>query len=304
MPIPIASDGSEPQAPRPMGRQPSKRGGRLTKPDARDRQIEALQDRLSKLCEASRRINESLDLDAVLQGVLDSARSLTNSEYAVITTVDDSGVAEDFLVSGMTREESERLWEMPDGTKLFEHLSRIPGPLRVPDFTGFTRSIGLPDCRPPVSVSSFLAAPIRHRGVGVGNVYVAKRDPGREFSREDEETLEMFAAQVALVVANARRHRDEQRARADLETLINTSPVGVVVFDVRTGRARLVQPGGEKDRRRPAGAGPAAGATAGSSDLPARGRAGSIPPGVLPRAVAQHHGDGARRGDRDDGSGR
>ena len=45
----------------------------------------------------------------------------------------------------------------------------------------------------------------------------------------------MFASQAALVIANARRHREEQRARADLETLIDTSPVGVVVFDARTG---------------------------------------------------------------------
>ena len=38
-----------------------------------------------------------------------------------------------------------------------------------------------------------------------------------------------------MVIANARRYRDEQRARNDLETLIETSPVGVVVFDVKTG---------------------------------------------------------------------
>ena len=45
----------------------------------------------------------------------------------------------------------------------------------------------------------------------------------------------MFASQAALAIANARRHREEQRARADLETLIDTSPVGVVVFDAVTG---------------------------------------------------------------------
>ena len=45
----------------------------------------------------------------------------------------------------------------------------------------------------------------------------------------------MFASQAAMVIANARRHREEQRARADLETLVNTSPVGVVVFDATTG---------------------------------------------------------------------
>ena len=45
----------------------------------------------------------------------------------------------------------------------------------------------------------------------------------------------LFAAQAALAIANAHRHREEQRLRADLETLVDTSPVGVVVFDARTG---------------------------------------------------------------------
>ena len=56
---------------------------------------------------------------------------------------------------------------------------------------------------------------------------------------EDEETLVTFASQAALVVSNVRKYRDEQRARADLEALANTSPVGVVVFDSRTGNLVL-----------------------------------------------------------------
>ena len=45
----------------------------------------------------------------------------------------------------------------------------------------------------------------------------------------------MFASQAALVIANARKHRDEQRAKTDLETLVNTAPVGVLVLDAGTG---------------------------------------------------------------------
>ena len=45
----------------------------------------------------------------------------------------------------------------------------------------------------------------------------------------------MFAAQASLVIANARRYRDEQHTRAALQTLVETSPVGVGVFDARTG---------------------------------------------------------------------
>ena len=69
----------------------------------------------------------------------------------------------------------------------------------------------------------------------MGNVYLSDKEGGLEFSDEDEETLTMFASQGAMAIANARRHRDERRARADLETLIDTSPVAVVVFDAQTG---------------------------------------------------------------------
>ena len=188
------------------------------------REIEALRQRLSRLSEASLRINESLDLDSVLQGVLDSARTLTGARYALITTLDGSGQAEEFLVSGLTPDEARQLWELPTGQQFFQYLSGLPGPLRVRDFAGHVQSMGLPDFHPPAPVSSFLAAPLRHQGASVGNINVARSEPGQEFTREDEETLVMFASQAALVIANARRHRDELRARSDLETLIDTSP--------------------------------------------------------------------------------
>ena len=196
---------------------------------------EALKRRLSGLSEASLRLNESLDLDSVLQGVLDGAKLLTDARYALITTVDDVGQVEDFLVSGLSSSEAERLWEMPEGLEFFRYLNTLEEPLRVRDFGDHVVSLGLPEFRAPAPVSSFLAAPIRHRGESVGNIYVAKRQPWSEFSREDEETLVMIATQAALVIENARRHRKEQLTRADLEALIDTSPVGVAVFDAQTG---------------------------------------------------------------------
>ena len=210
----------------------------MNQSDERDREIEALRDRLSRLSEASLRINESLDLDTVLQGVLDSARSLTDARYGVITLLDDSGRIQDFLSSGMTAEEAGQLWDLPGGMRLFEYLSGISEPLRLPDLLGHIRSLGLPEFRPPLAlgpVVSFLAAPVLHWGQRVGDLYVAEKEGGEEFTPEDEETLVMFASQAAMVIANARRYREEQRARKDLETLVNTSPVGVVVFDARTG---------------------------------------------------------------------
>ena len=201
----------------------------------------ALRDRLSRLSQASLRINESLDFDTVLQEVLDSARALTGARYGVITLLDESGRIQDFLYSGLTPEESRQFAEFPNGMLFFERLSSIGEPLRLRDFHGYIRELGLPEFRPPMAVSSplpFLAAPLRHRGKSVGGIYVGEKE--REFTAEDEETLVMFASQAALVIANARQHREEQRARADLETLVNTTPVGVLVLDAGTGEVRSI----------------------------------------------------------------
>ena len=201
-----------------------------------ERENAALRDRLSRLSEASLRINESLDFDTVLQRVLDSACSLTGARYGVITLLDESGRIQDFVYSGLTPEESRQFAEFPDGMLFFEYLSSISEPLRLRDFHSYIRELGLPEFLPPMAVSSplpFLAAPIRHLGESVGAFYVGEKE--LEFTPEDEATLVMFASQAALVIANARRHREEQRARTDLETLVNTTPVGVLVFDAKTG---------------------------------------------------------------------
>ena len=198
-------------------------------------EADVLRERLSALSMASQRINESLDMDLVLQGVLDSARSLAGARYGVLVVPEDDGQTATLLESGLAPDEFKELQEIQGGEGIFQYLGSLTDPMRVTDFAGHARTLGLPEFLPPVPVCAFLAVPIRRLGRGVGHIYLAHGDPELEFSAEDEETLVMFASQAALVIANARRHREELRARTGLETLVNTSPVGVVVFDVQTG---------------------------------------------------------------------
>ena len=206
--------------------------------DERDLEIAGLRERLSLLSEASLRINDSLDFDRVLQGVLESARSLTGARYGVMVLFDDTLQIQDFMASGMSLEEAGMLWNVADGLRFFEHIGGLSGPVRHPDFHRYARELDLPELNFPAEVHLPLAvlfAPIVYRGQPSGVIYLGDTVDGREFSSEDEEILLMFTSQAALVIANARYHRDERRARADLEALVDTAPVGVVVFDARTG---------------------------------------------------------------------
>ena len=205
----------------------------MKSPDELRRENEALGDRISRLSAAILRISASLDLTTVLHEVVDSARALTGARYGVITTIDDSRQPQDFVSSGFTPAEHQQLAEWPEGPRLFEHLRDLPGALRLRDLPGYVRSLGF--SADLMRSKTFQGTPMRHRGVAVGHFFLAEKEGGREFTGEDEEVLVLFASQAATAIANARTHRAEQRARADLEALVETSPVGVVVFDARTG---------------------------------------------------------------------
>ena len=200
-------------------------------------EIAALRERISTLNAAILRVNASLDLDTVLREVVDSARALTGARYGMIATVDGAGSIAEFVAPGLSVDERRHMAQWPHGYAFFEHLRDLPGPLRLADLPAYTRSLGYSE---QLMLSTTLQAmPIRHRGVHVGSFFLGEKEGGQEFTDEDEEILLLFASQAATAIANARTHRDEQRARADLEALVDTSPVGVVVFDAGTGRPVL-----------------------------------------------------------------
>ena len=171
----------------------------------------------------------------MINEIVDSARALTAARYGAITTIDDGGRLLDFVASGFSPEELKQMTDWPDGWRLFEHLRDLETPLRLVDFADWVRSLGYAGERIPSK--TLQATPMRHRDKHLGTFYLGDKRGGGGFTDEDEATLVLFATQAATAIANARAYRAERRARADLEALVETSPVGVVVFDARKNRA-------------------------------------------------------------------
>ena len=197
-------------------------------------QVKRLTERLAGLSEASLRISESLDVNTVLQEVVASACALTGAGYGGISTTDASGRFKEFVTHGLSSGVHRQLLELPDGARLWHYLREVSQPLRLENLSSHLKALGLP--RHPMMARSFLGIPVRHQGIQVAYFYLFDKAGGQEFAEEDGESLSLFASQAGAAIANARTHRDEQQARADLEALIDTSPVGVVVFDARSGR--------------------------------------------------------------------
>ena len=169
----------------------------------------------------------------VLREAIAGARELTGANSGAIATVCERGRLRNFITTGVSREERREILEWPDGPRLFEHLWDRPGPLRVADLSGYLKSLGYSAV--PWASRSLQGAPMHHGGEHLGHFFLGDKEDGEAFTAEDEEILVLFASQAAI--ANARTHRDVERARANLEALVETSPVGVVVLDAATGRA-------------------------------------------------------------------
>ena len=205
---------------------------------------DAAHDPMSRMAEACFRVTGMLDVDEAVQALVDEARAITDARYGVLVTFDDAGHLEDAVMSGMSPAERERLWGLPAGQQLFAHLRHLPGALRVEDLQRYTASLGIP--ADSMLAESFLGVPLRHLGQQIGCVFLGGKLDGAAFTADNERILGMFASHAAVVLTNARSYRDEQRAKAELEALINDSPLGVLVFDARSGNLLTVN---EETRR-------------------------------------------------------
>ena len=200
--------------------------------DERDQQIVALRNRLSKLSAASLRINESLDLDTVLQEILDSARSLTNAEYGVIAIFDDAGQVEDFLASGLTADETQQLRE---ATKEMT-LCKISGTMESPGLCQLHQSAGHSRV-PPAYGDEFLpSSPDSPARAWAWATFIWPRaNPARSSPAKTKRPWSCSPPKRPWSSATSAGTATSGEPEPTWKRLINTSPVGVVVLDARTG---------------------------------------------------------------------
>ncbi len=173
-------------------------------------------ERLERLLAAGRAVVSELDLDAVLEQVLATARRLTGARYAALGVLNDqrTGLG-DFITSGVDRETHRAIGDLPHGRGVLGLLVTDPHPLRLADVTAHPQSYGFPPAHPPMS--TFLGVPVVIRGEAWGNLYLTEKDGGAEFDDADEESAITLAGWAAIAIENARLYREEARRRRDLE---------------------------------------------------------------------------------------
>jgi PAS domain S-box-containing protein len=166
------------------------------------------------LAATARAVNASLDLDAVLQAVAESARELTGSDVARIATRTSAG---DAMVvrcwAGARRTAGDVAERVAWGRGLGGRVWESGRPYRTAHRAEDTRLT--PDDLPTVrteGIVTALAVPI-HTPDGVQGVIEVDNRAAREFTDADEAVLARLADHAATAIRNAELYERERAAR-------------------------------------------------------------------------------------------
>ena len=181
------------------------------------RRLERQNRELLALHQATSDIYGELGLSAVLQRVVDQARVLLDARYGALSVVDRDGKIDQFVVSGLAAETIALLGDPPRGHGLLGVVLVEGQRLRLADLGEDRRAVGFPPHHPPMR--SLIAVPISSQGPFRGNLYLADKETEREFSAEDEETLERFAAAAGVAIDNVYLHLQLQALAVSEERL-------------------------------------------------------------------------------------
>ncbi len=166
--------------------------------------------RFESLLSAGVAIFSEHSLERVLQQIVDSAREVVGARYAALGVLGpDRATLSQFVTSGLTQAERERIGDLPRGRGLLGLVIREPQPIRSADINQHPQRYGFPPHHPPMR--SFLGVPIRSRGQVFGNLYLTEKIGAKEFDVEDEAITVLLAAHAAVAVENARLHDESER---------------------------------------------------------------------------------------------
>jgi signal transduction histidine kinase len=148
----------------------------------------------------------SLGLDLGAEGRLerlaDMARRLVQARYGAVGIPDDEGEFAQFVTSGLSDEAAAAIGPLPRTHGLLGAILHDGKAYRSDDIRSDPRFVWWPATHP--RMGTFLGVPVELDGRVIGAFYLADKTDGGCFDDHDQETIEAFAARVALAVENAR----------------------------------------------------------------------------------------------------
>jgi two-component system, NarL family, sensor histidine kinase DevS len=200
-------------------------------------EVMASRERLRALLDAVMGIGTSLDLRGTLERIVAAACRLADAQYGALGVIGPERTLVEFVTQGIDPEQHRAIGELPRGHGVLGLLIEDPRPIRLPDITQHPRAYGFPAHHPPMH--SFLGVPVRIRDQVFGNLYLAEKRGGGQFTDDDEELMIALSVAAGAAIENARLYAQARRRQRWLEAAAEIT--GVLLGEIkRTAALRLV----------------------------------------------------------------
>jgi len=173
---------------------------------------------LRRLIEVTQKLLSTIDFDRLFGIILESAKSLTDSEASSLHLLDEKVGKLRFAVATGEAKESLPSLYVPLGEESIAGYVAVNGkPLVVNDVKKDGRWYSGVDEATSFKTRSILAVPLKLEKRTVGVIEVLNKRGGAEFSGEDIQLLELLAGQAAQVLRNAQEYTDLQTSKRLME---------------------------------------------------------------------------------------
>lgn len=197
------------------------------------------------LLEASRALAGTLELPVLLKTVMELAARVVRAESSSLLLKDEKTGDLVFDVAlGMAGEKVKSV-RLKSGEGLAGWVAANGIPLIVNQVEKDSRWTARVDDRSDFVTRQVVAVPLLHQGKLMGVVEGINKKDGGEFTSLDRRALEIFAAQAAVAIENARLFARVRGEKETLSTLVSEMSDGALLAD-EGGRVTLVNASGAR----------------------------------------------------------
>jgi PAS domain S-box-containing protein len=197
------------------------------------------------LLEASRALAGTLELPVLLKTVMELAARVVRAESSSLLLKDEKTGDLIFDVALGRAGEKIKSVRLKSGEGLAGWVAANQIPLIVNDVGKDPRWTARVDDRSEFVTRQVVAVPLLHQGRLMGVVEGINKKKGEEFTSLDRRALEIFAAQAAVAIENARLFARVRGEKETLATLVSEMSDGALLSDA-AGRVTLVNAAGTR----------------------------------------------------------
>ena len=188
-------------------------------------------DDLAALYDVSQAVNSTLILDDILDIVMTRSIKLLHAERGFLMLLDDQGKLQ-FKTAHNIKKEQLDSQDMKISTTLANMVVKSGNAVYTSDAQTderFSQKASILD----LNIRSAMCVPLKIKRKIIGVLYLDNSSQANIFLKQDLALFEMFAAQAALAIHNARLYTEVLELQKHQENIFANIPIGVLVVDTR-----------------------------------------------------------------------